>query len=139
MRYELPQQKKLLYEMTVPIRWGDMDVMAHVNNTIYFRFMEIIRLEWVRSLGVTLEAGKEAIVIVNAFCNFKKQLEYPGDVRLKMYASDVGEKAFETWCTMERTDDLGTIYADGGATTLWIDFGKQKSLPLPDWLRKVLE
>jgi hypothetical protein len=25
MRYELPEKKKLIHEMTIPIRWGDMD------------------------------------------------------------------------------------------------------------------
>ena len=27
--------------MVIPIRWGDMDAMGHVNNTIYFRYFEI--------------------------------------------------------------------------------------------------
>ena len=29
-----------------PIRWGDMDALGHVNNTVYFRFMEQARIEW---------------------------------------------------------------------------------------------
>ena len=29
----------LVYEMRIPIRWGDMDAMGHVNNTLYFRYM----------------------------------------------------------------------------------------------------
>jgi len=30
------------------------------------------------------------------------------------------------------------IYAEGGAKTVWIDFPKQKSAPLPDWLRALI-
>ncbi|TMG85764.1 MAG: acyl-CoA thioesterase, partial [Betaproteobacteria bacterium] len=30
----------------VPIRWGDMDAQGHVNNTVYFRYMEQARIEW---------------------------------------------------------------------------------------------
>ena len=26
----------------IPIRWGDMDAMGHVNNTVYFRYMETV-------------------------------------------------------------------------------------------------
>jgi acyl-CoA thioester hydrolase len=40
---------------------------------------------------------------------------------------------------MERPEEPGVIYAAGGATTVWVDFQAQKSLPLPQWLRKVLE
>ena len=46
MRFELPEKKKLTFEMTIPIRWGDMDAMGHVNNTIYFRYLEILRIEY---------------------------------------------------------------------------------------------
>jgi hypothetical protein len=35
------EHKKLTLEMTIPIRWGDMDAMGHVNNTLYFRYMEM--------------------------------------------------------------------------------------------------
>ena len=44
MRFTLPDDKKLTHEMVIPIRWGDMDAMGHVNNTIYFRYFEIVRL-----------------------------------------------------------------------------------------------
>lgn len=40
MRIDLPTDKRLVHTMTIPIRWGDMDAMGHVNNTVYFRYME---------------------------------------------------------------------------------------------------
>ncbi|RZI71822.1 MAG: acyl-CoA thioesterase, partial [Rubrivivax sp.] len=33
MKLELPEHKKQVFRMTIPIRWGDMDAMGHVNNT----------------------------------------------------------------------------------------------------------
>ncbi|MBX3588134.1 MAG: acyl-CoA thioesterase [Ramlibacter sp.] len=135
MKIEIPQQKKLVHEMLIPIRWGDMDAMNHVNNASYFRYLETIRIEWMRSIGCPPNPTGEGPVIVNAFCNFYKQLEYPGEVIMKMYASDPGRSTFETWGTMERSDDPGVIYAAGGATTIWVNFPAQKSAPLPDWLR----
>jgi len=138
MKIEIPENKKLVYEMTVPIRWGDMDAMGHVNNTSYFRYLEIVRIEWMRSIGCQPSPDGQGPVIVNAFCNFYKQFEYPGDVLVKMYASDPGRTSFESWATMERTDAPGVICADGGATTVWVDFPAQKSAPMPDWLRAVI-
>jgi acyl-CoA thioester hydrolase len=139
MKIAIPEEKKLVYEMQLPIRWGDMDAMGHVNNTIYFRYMEIVRLDWLRSLGVKLDPTVEGLVIINAFCTFHKQFEFPGDIRVKMYVSDVGRSSFESWALMERADQPGTVYASGGATTVWVDFPKQKSLPIPGWLRAHLE
>jgi acyl-CoA thioester hydrolase len=128
-----------VHQMCIPIRWGDMDGMNHVNNTIYFRFLEIARIDWARSIGCQPNPEGEGIVIVNAFCNFFRQLEYPGDVLVKMYVSDPGRSSFESWGTMERPEEPGVIYAAGGATTVWVHFPTQKSLPLPDWVRQHLE
>ncbi|MBL8371502.1 MAG: acyl-CoA thioesterase [Burkholderiaceae bacterium] len=138
MKLELPENKKKVFTMTIPIRWGDMDAMGHLNNTLYFRYMEIIRIEWFRSIGCMVDASGQGPVIVNAFCNFYRQFEYPGDVLATMYVSDPGRSTFESWCTMERADQPGVIHAAGGATTIWVDFPKQKSVALPDWVRKLV-
>jgi acyl-CoA thioester hydrolase len=134
MRFEIPTDKKLVHEMTIPIRWGDMDAMNHVNNTIYFRYFETIRLEWCRSLGCMPNPQGLGPVIVNAFCNFHKQLEYPGEVIARHYASNPGRSSFDTYVTMTRSDDAQTLYASGGATMVWVDFPRQQAVALPDWL-----
>ena len=138
MKIEIPDNKKLVFEMRVPIRWGDMDAMGHVNNGSYFRYLETVRIDWMYSIGCVPDPKGEGPVIVNAFCNFYRQLEYPGDVLIKMYASDPGRTTFETWGTMERADVPGVIYAAGGATTIWIDFPTQKAANLPDWMRSLV-
>jgi len=138
MKIEIPEKKKLVYEMSIPIRWGDMDAMNHLNNTTYFRYMETIRIDWIRSTGASMDSQGEGVVIINAFCNFYRQLEYPGDVLAKMYASDPGSSSFETWVTMERADSPGLLNAAGGATTVWVDYKAQKSRPLPQWLRDLV-
>jgi acyl-CoA thioester hydrolase len=138
MKIEIPEVKKLVFEMQIPIRWGDMDAMNHVNNTSYFRYLETCRIDWMRSIGCQPDPQGEGPVIVNAFCNFYRQLEYPGDVLIKMYASDPGRSTFETWATMARTDQPEVIYAAGGATSIWVNFPAQKAKTLPDWLRAIV-
>ena len=138
MRIAIPEDKKLVYECTIPIRWGDMDAMGHLNNTSYFRFMETGRIDWLQSIGRMPDPSGEGIVIVNAFCNFYRQLEYPGTALLRMFVSDPARTTFETWVTMARTDKPDTICAAGGATTIWVDFPTQKAKALPDWLRDLV-
>ncbi len=138
MKFELPEQKKHVYTMTIPMRWGDMDAMHHINNTIYFRYLEIVRLDWLHSIGSPLDPKGEGALIINAFCTFHRQLEHPGDVLAKMYVSDPGRSSFESWCTLERADSPGQIYASGGATMVWTNYQAQKSQPMPDWFRALL-
>jgi acyl-CoA thioester hydrolase len=139
MKILLPENKKLVHQMRIAVRWGDMDAMGHVNNTVYFRYLEMVRLDWLRTLGLKLEPRGEGLLIINAFCTFHQQVEYPGDLLAKMYVSDPGRTSFESWATLERVDQPGVICTSGGATTVWVDFEAQKSKPLPDWMRAHLE
>jgi acyl-CoA thioester hydrolase len=138
LRFHLPEKKKLTNEMVIPIRWGDMDAMGHVNNTIYFRYFETVRIAWFDSIGCQPDPKGEGPVIVNAFCNFIRQLEFPGDILARHYVTNPGRSSFDTYITLERVDSPGTIYAEGGSKTVWTDFKKQKSAPLPDWLRALV-
>jgi acyl-CoA thioester hydrolase len=135
MKIEIPDNKKLVFETRLPIRWGDMDAMGHVNNASYFRYLETVRIDWMYSIGCVPDPKGEGPVIVNAFCNFYRQLKAPGEVLAKHYVSDAGRTSFETWITLERTDEPGVIYAEGGATTLWFDAQTDKAIALPDWVK----
>ena len=138
MKIEIPQQKKFVRAMAIPIRWGDMDAMGHVNNAVYFRYLETARIDWMQSIGCLGGPAAVGPVIVNAFCNFYRQLRYPGDVVVKLYVSDAARTTFETWATLERTDQPGVVHAAGGATTIWIDPVLEKAVPLPDWMRRLV-
>ena len=138
LRFELPSEKKLVHQTTVQLRWGDMDAMGHINNTLYFRYMEIARLEWIFSTGASTDLNGEGPVIVNAFCNFLRQLEYPGDVRITVYVAEPGRSSLDSYHTIERTDEPGVLYAEGGARIVWTDFKARKSAPLPEWFRPLL-
>jgi acyl-CoA thioester hydrolase len=138
MRFELPIEKKFVHQMVVPLRWGDMDAMGHINNTLYFRYMEIARLEWIFEVSGRSQLAGEGPVIINTFCNFLRQLEFPGDLRVKTFVANPGRTSFESYHTMERSDEPGTIYAEGGARIVWSDYAARKSAPLPDWFRALL-
>ncbi|MCE2659653.1 MAG: acyl-CoA thioesterase [Rubrivivax sp.] len=138
MRFIVPADKRFTHEMVIPIRWGDMDLMGHVNNTVYFRYMESARLEWLYRIGGPPDPNGSGPVIVNAFCNFIRQLEFPGDMLARHYVANPGRSSFDTYITLERTDAPGIIYAEGGAKTVWVDFKAQKSVPLPQAVRDLI-
>jgi len=70
--------RKLVHVEKIPVRWGDMDAMGHVNNAVYFRYMEQARIAWFETLVPRAEAWSAmSIVIVNASCTFRKPINYP--------------------------------------------------------------
>ncbi len=130
--------RKLLYIEKIPIRWGDMDAFGHVNNTLYFRYMEQARIGWLESIGVSMNAPTEGAVIINASCTFLKQLVYPGMLEVKMYGGTPGKSSIMSYYEIRLEGD-DTLYAEGSAKVVWVDRGLGKSRPIPDWVRKRLE
>jgi acyl-CoA thioester hydrolase len=114
-----------------------MDAMGHINNTLYFRFMEVCRLDWIFKVGVSMGTDGQGPVIVNAFCNFLGQLEFPGDIRVSMHVANPGRSSLESYHTIERIDQPGLVWAEGGARMVWTDYQARKSAPMPDWFRQL--
>ena len=137
MRFDLPDDKRLVHTLVIPVRWGDMDAAGHVNNAMYFRYFETVRLDWLQQArgGAELYADGTGPVLVNAFCNFLRQLRFPADVVARHYLGRAGRSSVETFLTLERTDEPGQPYATGGGKLVWTDVSTEKSIPLPDWLR----
>lgn len=126
-------ERKLVHVERIPIRWGDMDAMGHVNNTVYFRYMEQTRISWFEALLPRGEAwGSTGIVIVNASCNFRKPINYPATVEVRMYAGPLGASSVPTFYELLVEEQL---YADGEAKVVFVDMEKQKAVRIPDDLR----
>ena len=134
MRIEIPTEKRFVHEMNMPIRWGDMDAFGHVNNTVYFRYMEQARIEWITSLGYSFSSGDESMLMINGFCNFHQQLAYPGELILKTYIGAIGRTSMDIYTSMALTTQPDSMVAVGGATMVWVDLQSGKSAPWPDHL-----
>lgn len=131
-------KRKLILISHIPIRWGDMDAYGHVNNTVYFRYMEQARCEWLEQLGYTVGPVGEGPVIVNASCTFLLPLTYPGTVEVKLFAGHPGRSSIPTHYELRLVGD-DTLYATGESKVVWIDTGSGKSAPIPESLRASLQ
>jgi acyl-CoA thioester hydrolase len=111
------------------IRWADMDMLGHVNNTVYFRYCEQTRIDWLHRLHPGREPfSSTGPVVVNASCTFLLPIVYPGEVEVRMYLCDPGRTSVGSHYEILKN---GTKYADGAAKLVWIDIASGRSVPLP--------
>jgi len=130
----MEHRRHLIHTTQIPIRWGDMDAYGHVNNTIYFRYMEQARCEWLEAMDIGVGVGDDGPVIVNASCTFLVPLTYPGTVEVRTFAGAPGRSSIPTHVEMRLVGD-DRIYAEGAAKVVWMDTRTGKSMPLPDKVR----
>ena len=136
MKLPLPTEKYEIHRMRMPVRWGDMDAFGHVNNTVYFRYLEQARVEWIEAMRIPVRPGGDGPVIINAACTFLRPLTYPGTVEVRTLIGALGRSSCETFVEM-RID--GEVYAEGSAKVVWMNPLSGKSVPLPDDVRALLE
>jgi acyl-CoA thioester hydrolase len=135
----MSESRRLAHIERIPIRWGDMDAMGHVNNTLYFRYMEQARIAWFDRLVPEAEAWHSTgIVIASASCNYRRAMTYPGVVEVRLYVGPPGGASVPTTYEL-RVDDDPVPYADGAAVVVFIDMRTQKSKRIPEDIRARLE
>jgi acyl-CoA thioester hydrolase len=134
----IPEGYHALHCSRMAMRWGDMDTMGHVNNTLYFRYLEQARIEAFESLGIPPTPGGIGPVIINAHCTFLRQLRYPGEIEVRTWAGALGRSSFEMLQQIRRIDEPELLYAEGGAKVVWVDQRVEKSTPLPPSVRAAL-
>jgi acyl-CoA thioester hydrolase len=127
--------RRLVHRVSVPIRWGDMDAQGHVNNTVYFQYMEQARIEWLESVLERVgDVNGLGSVIVNASCTFLLPLCYPGTVDVRMFTDPPGQSSIDSHYELWMIDRK---YAEGSARIVWIDQRTQRSTPLPERVRAI--
>jgi len=126
-----------LFELDIPVRWGDMDALGHVNNIMYFRYFEQVRMSWYESVGYDATAyNGTGILIVDNHAEYLKPLVSPAVASITMTGHSPGRSSFvsEYWLTWNNT-----LFTRGKSKIVWVDYTKGKSVPLPDAIRALVE
>ena len=134
----MEHHKKLIHVTRMPIRCGDMDAYGHVNNTVYFRYMEQARVECLEQMDLQVRPGGDGPVIINASCTFLVPMTYPGMVEVRTFVGAIGRSSFQTYVEM-RIEGDEKLYAEGAAKVVWMNTLNGKSVPVPDHVRSALE
>jgi acyl-CoA thioester hydrolase len=131
-------QGKLVHVERMRMRWGDLDAMGHMNNTVYFRLIEQARISWFESLGIDPATQKEGPLLGSVCCRFRIPILYPAELAVSILAGRPRNSSFLLASAISDERDAARVYATAEATMVWVDLAEGKSRPLPDWLRKLM-
>lgn len=125
--------------LPITVRWGDMDALGHVNNTLYFRYCESARIAYLDATGVWThdQRGPEGPATVAANLNFRRQVVYPAELTVSARVVAIGERSY-TFDHIVRDTADGQVVADGQAVCVWIHYAEGKALTLPDALLEAI-
>jgi acyl-CoA thioester hydrolase len=126
--------------ITLPVQWGEQDLFGHVNNTVYFRWIESSRIKYLEQIGLSDLMQREQIgpILAAITCNYRRQLNYPDTVEIGSKIVRLGRTSLTmanaVWSTRQQA-----LTADSESTIVVFDYKTQKPTPIPAAIREAIE
>jgi acyl-CoA thioester hydrolase len=121
------------------VRWGDLDALGHVNNTLFFRYFETARIAYFEKIGLSFEFGQGGIgpILGSTQCRFRRPLRYPD--RLKVGAGVVSlEKDRFTMEYAVWSETQAVVAANGEAVIVAYDYGQNRKAAVAESVRAAI-
>lgn len=129
------------YKLSLELRidWSDLDMYQHVNNITFVRFLQSGRVNFweATGLGVFFKETNRAPILVSTHCDFKKSLHYPGKAIVKTKLAFMKNSSFGLDHLI--LNEKNEICAEGRDVAACFDFNTEKTYPIPEDLRAVME
>jgi acyl-CoA thioester hydrolase len=127
------------FQYRMPMRWGDMDAMGHINNTLYFRYFEQARISWFEAVGLSTDGRGCGPILAHVSCDFVRPLKYPGDILVDQVITRVGNSSVAMDLSIVRADAPTDLYARGKSVIVWMDYAAGRAIPWPDPVRRLMD
>jgi acyl-CoA thioester hydrolase len=124
----------------VEVRYADIDAQRHVNNVVFFTYMETARAAYLRHLG--LWDGKDfldiGIILVKAECEYLSPIVYGMPLRVGVCTDRLGTKSLTLSYRIEDAA-AANLMATGRTISVAYDYRAQRSMPVPPAWRQTIE
>ena len=120
----------------IPVAWGDMDAMGHVNNVVYFRYFETARIAAFADLGLGAIEQSDGVgpILHSASCRFRIPLTYPDTVTVGSRVRDIGDDRF-VMLYRAVSHRYGAVAAEGESLIVTFSYATNTKAPVSDELR----
>lgn len=129
-------REKFANFVPVTVRWGEMDSLGHVNNTVFYRYSEDGRIDYLRRIIESEVSDKmSGFILADLRCTFLQQLRYPAQVEIATRVLRIGRSSLRV---------VQGLYPQGGEDVIaaydsmlvWFDYVAQTSTAVPEVVRQ---
>ena len=124
-----------LYPIPIEIRFRDIDMNHHVNNAVYFTYMENARSTVLLEEMIKYHSEDLQFIVSEAYCKYKRPIKLSDQI--------VCEVSFHplrpTSCDIKylfKNVQSGILFAEGSTRMVLFNANTGRPIPLPDWFTK---
>jgi len=125
--------------LTIPVQWGDEDSFGHVNNTVYLRWCESARVEYLIRIGLWSQREGDGVgpILASITCDYERAVTFPDTVRVGARVTRIGNTSIR----MEHivvSEAMRSRAAKVHSTLVVLDYDRHKPVPVPAAVREAI-
>ena len=130
----------MTHRSPITIRFADIDVMGHVNNTVYLHYFEEARIAWFRELvGQEWDWHNAGVILARNEIDYVRPLLFNDQGEVEVTVREIGTKSLTlTYRVFRVVDGVDQLVATGGSVLVCFDHKTQKTVPVPELWRERL-
>ena len=120
----------------IQVRFADLDLMGHVNNSVYLSYFEMARVHFfAKILGLNWDWNSQGIILVRNEIDYLKPIFLHDKPLVFVSLSEIGNKSFTLSYQIKVGDNLVTT---GKSVMVAYDSVISKSILIPKKMREAL-
>ncbi len=127
------------YWLQIATRWGDNDMLGHVNNVVYFRYFEAVVVKFViEEAALDWQHDPTVPYAVDIRCHFRRPLSFPELVDAGLIIQRLGNTSVTYGLALFAAGEAEPA-AVGHFVHVYVDRDTGTPVPIPAAIRAVYE
>lgn len=122
----------------LPVQWGEMDALRHVNNAVYLRWVESARMEYFLRCGILARVETHDIgpILATTTIDFKAPVSHPGVVVAEATVTRLGNTSLTMGYRIRKESPAGPLAAEATGVVVLVEYGTGRKVALDDAIRE---
>lgn len=124
--------------LEIPVAWAEQDLFGHLNNVVYLRYCENVRMHFLERIGLLARQRErgEGVILASTTCNFHKPVKWPQLITISTGCIAVGNTSFTMAYLLK--NEAGDTVADATSVLVMYDYGRGTKMPIPEEVRRAI-
>jgi len=132
--------KRAPTQVRIDVQWGDVDMMQHVNNVLFFKWFETARTRYFEDIDLAGHVPKGVgPILASTRADYRGQLRYPDTIVVECNVTKIGRSSCTQAYRVKSEKQGGKVVTEGEGTWVCFDYQAQKPVPLPRALIAAIE
>lgn len=113
----------------IPVQWGEMDALQHVNNVVYFRYFEAVRIAYMMQTSLIGAQSRLSPILAETECRYKRPVTFPDRIKVGCRVAEYNDYGFvQHYAVYSTEQDVVTTQGSARIVLLDAKTGKKAAL-----------